>query len=141
MATLEEIRARFSADRFATETVGIEIREAQPGRSVCALQLRPQHMNAAGIPQGGAIFTLADFAFAVSANTFSDRISVSMQHDITYLSPAKGTTLLAESRCVRCGHSTCFYTVDVTDDLGTQVAFMTVNGFVTNHPAKFEKTS
>ena len=28
-----------------------------------------------------------------------------------------------------------------TDDLGTQVAFMTVNGFVTNHPAKFEKTS
>ena len=120
MATLEEIRARFSADRFATETVGIEIREAQPGRAVCAL---------------------GDFTFAVSANAFSDRISVSMQHDITYLAPAKGTTLLAESHCVRCGHSTCFYKVDITDDLGTQVAFMTVNGFVTNHPAKFEKTS
>ena len=63
-----------------------------------------------------------------------------MQHDITYLSPARGRTLFAESQCIRCGHNTCFYKVDITDDLGTQVAFMTVNGYVTSHPVKYEKT-
>ena len=105
MPTLEEIKATFAADRFATEVVGVEIQSAEPGHAVCALKLRPELMNAAGIPQGGAIFTLADFTFAVSANAYSDRISVSMQHDITYFAPARGKTLLAESRCVRCGRN------------------------------------
>ena len=89
MPTLEEIKATFAADRFATEVVGVEIQSAEPGHAVCALKLRPELMNAAGIPQGGAIFTLADFTFAVSANAYSDRISVSMQHDITYFAPAR----------------------------------------------------
>lgn len=141
MPTMDEIRGLFSQDRFATEVVGVEIVSAQPGHALCSLKLRGDHMNAAGIPQGGAIFTLADFTFAVSANAYSDRISVSMQHDITYLSPARGRTLFAESQCIRCGHNTCFYKVDITDDLGTQVAFMTVNGYVTSHPVKYEKTS
>ena len=137
MPTLEEIKATSAADRFATEVVGVEIQSAEPGHAVCALKLRPELMNAAGIPQGGAIFTLADFTFAVSANAYSDRISVSMQHDITYFAPARGKTLLAESRCVRCGRSTCFYVVEITDDLGGKVAHMTVNGFVTEK--KIEK--
>ena len=127
MPTLEEIRAFFAADRFATETVGVEIVAAEPGHAVCALRLGPGHRNAAGMPQGGA----------VSANAFSDRISVSMQHDITYLTASRGSVLYADSRCVRCGRTTCFYTVEVTDDLGVHVAHMTVNGFVTEK--KIEK--
>ena len=137
MPTLEEIRAFFAADRFATETVGVEIVAAEPGHAVCGLRLGPGHRNAAGMPQGGAVFTLADFCFAVSANAFSDRISVSMQDDITYLTASRGSVLYADSRCVRCGRTTCFYTVEVTDDLGVHVAHMTVNGFVTEK--KIEK--
>ena len=95
------------------------------------MDLTPVHMNAAGTPQGGAIFTLADFAFAVASNGFSETISVSLQHDITFLAPARGKIVIAEAHCVKSGRSTCFYTVDVTDDLGTRVAHMTVNGFVT----------
>ena len=131
MPTLEELRKAFAADRFATEAAGAEIQLAEPGHAICTMQLRPVHLNAAGTPQGGAIFTVADFAFAVAANGFAERISVSLQHDITYFAPAKGKTILAEARCVRAGRSTCFYTVDVTDELGTRVALMTVNGFVT----------
>ena len=89
-------------------------------------------MRSAGTPQGGAVFTLADFAFAVACNGFADRIAVSLQHDITYLAPAKGKTLIAEAIRQKAGRSTCFCTVDVTDDLGTHVAYMTVNGFITN---------
>lgn len=131
MPTLKQIRATFAADRFATDAAGCEIRLAEPGHSVCAMTLRPHHLNAAGTPQGGAIFTLADFAFAVAVNAFAETVTVSLQHDITFLSAARGTELIAEANCVRSGRSTCFYTVTVTDDLDTVIAEMTVNGFVT----------
>ena len=131
MPTLEEIRATFAADRFATEAAGCEIRLAEPGHAICAMTLHPHHLNAAGTPQGGAIFTVADFAFAVAVNAFAEQVTVSLQHGITFLAPARGKEIVAEARCVRSGRSTCFYTVTISDELGTAVAHMTVNGFVT----------
>ena len=65
MPAMEELNERFRADRFAAQA-GVEIREAEPGRALCAMPLRPCHMNANGAPMGGAIFTLADFAYARS---------------------------------------------------------------------------
>ena len=129
MPTLEEIRARFAAARFATEAAGAEILEAEPGRALCALALRPHHLNAAGRPMGGAMFTLADFAFAVAVNGHSDRITVSQHVSVTFLSPAKGGRLLAEARCLKAGRTTCLYAVEVRDEVGTQVAYATVNGY------------
>ena len=95
MPAMEELNERFRADRFAAQA-GVEIREAEPGRALCAMPLRPCHMNANGAPMGGAIFTLADFAYAVASNGFTDRIIVSQQVAITFLAPARGTELLAE---------------------------------------------
>ena len=129
MPTLEEIRACFSGDRFATEAAGITIETAEPGRSVCTMEIRPVHLNANHVPMGGAIFTLADFAFAVAANGHSTAISVTQQVSITFLSPSRGTRLIAEAQCIKAGRATCLYAVDVTDDLGAQVAHLTVNGF------------
>ena len=128
MPAMEELNERFRADRFAAQA-GVEIREAEPGRALCAMPLRPCHMNANGAPMGGAIFTLADFAFAVAANGFTDRIIVSQQVSITFLAPARGTELLAEAKCLKSGRTTCLYAVDVRDELGTYVAHATVNGF------------
>lgn len=133
MPTLEEIRKAFANDRFATEAAGCQIRTAEPRHAICVMPLKPIHMNAAGTPQGGAVFTLADFAFAVAANSFGTFITVSLQHDITYFAPARGSMLIAEARCVKSGRTAGFYIVDITDDLGTHVAQMTVNGFVTSH--------
>ncbi len=131
MPTLAEIQEFFKADRFASEVTGVTIIDAAPGRSVCQLVLEPRHCNAAGTPQGGAIFTLGDLAFAVAANSFADRVTISLQHDITYFAPARGNILTATASCVRSGRTTCHYTVDFTDDVGTHVASMTVNGFIT----------
>lgn len=131
MPTLEEIRATFAADRFATQASGCEIRLAEPGHALCAMALQPHHLNAAGMPQGGALFTVADFAFAVAVNAFAEYVTVSLQHSITFLAPARGKEILAEAHCVRSGRSTCYYTVTITDELGTAVAQMTVNGFTT----------
>ena len=52
MPTMEELNERFQADRFAAQA-GVEIREAEPGRALCAMPLRPCHMNANGAPMGG----------------------------------------------------------------------------------------
>lgn len=129
MPTLEEIRKRFQADRFAAELTGAVIKEAEPGRAVCTLVLRPEHMNANRAPMGGAVFTLADFAFAVAANAFSEAVTVSQHVSITFLSPAKGVELSAQARCLKSGRSTCLYEVDVRDELGTFAAHAVVNGF------------
>ena len=128
MPAMEELNERFRADRIAAQA-GVEIREAEPGRALCAMPLRPCHMNANGAPMGGAIFTLADFAYAVASNGFTDRIIVSQQVAITFLAPARGTELLAEAKCLKSGRTTCLYAVDVRDELGTYVAHATVNGF------------
>ena len=134
MPTLDQIRACFSGDYFASETVGVRIDVAEPGHAVCSLPIRPAHLNANFVPMGGAIFTLADFAFAVAANGHSTRVTVTQQVAITFLSASRGKVLTAEARCLKAGHTTCLYTVDVTDDLGAQVAHLTINGFTTDPP-------
>ncbi len=131
MPTLEEIRAAFAEDPFTQQAIGAEIESAEPGHAVCAMKLEPRHYNVAGIPHGGAIFSLGDFAFGVAANAFAERVTISLQHDITYLSPARGRTVIAEAKCVKQGKTVSLYTVTITDDLGTNVAFMSVNGFTT----------
>ncbi len=128
MPTLDELRERFEKDRFAMVT-GVEIKEAEAGRAVCTLKLRSDHLNANDTPMGGAIFTLADFAYAVASNGFTEHIIVSQHCSITFLSTAKGKELIAEAKCVKAGRSTCLYEVEVKDELGTFVAHATVNGF------------
>ena len=59
--TIEEARAYFSDDRFATDN-GITLDELDGEHAVTSLTLEARHRNAFGGVMGGAIFTLADFA-------------------------------------------------------------------------------
>ncbi len=135
MTKLEQIRMAFSNDRFATEAASIRIVDVQPQYAVCEMPITPIHKNARGTPMGGAIFTLADFASAVAANGYAEGTNViSLHADITYLSAAKGEKLIATSHCVKHGRSTTLYAVEITDELGTQVAQVSMNGFVIKAP-------
>lgn len=129
MPSLEEIRERFQRDRFATEVTGIVIDQAEPGRAVCSLVLEGRHMNANGVPMGGAVFTLADFTCAVAANGCSERVTVSQNVSITFLAPAKGKRLIAEASCLREGRTTALFAVDIRDELDTYVAHANVNSY------------
>ena len=62
---LEQVQKVFANDRFATEN-GVVIDEVDDGYAKCSLEIQPHHLNAANTVLGGAIFTLADFAFAVA---------------------------------------------------------------------------
>ncbi len=139
MPDIDEIRERFSSDRFAVEAAGAHIDLAEPGHAVCFMELRPIHLNSDSAPMGGAIFTLADFAFAVASNAYSDRVTVTQQISAEFLSAARGSSLIAEARCMRQGRRSCFYTVDVKDELGTEVAYFTVNGRILSPAARGAK--
>lgn len=124
---LDEVRERFSHDRFATAN-GAVIEEIAEGYAKCSMQIGNNHKNALGAVMGGAIFTLADFAFAVATN-WQENPVVSLDASITFLGKAKGNTLIAEAKKIRSGRRTCCYMVEITDELGSQIAHMTSNGF------------
>lgn len=127
MTDLEEARAMFIKDTYAMVTTGIEIDEVAPQYAKCSLKLNEGHCNATGQVMGGALFTLADFTFAVAAN-FKQSLTVTTVSQISYLGPVKGTVLYGESKLIKDGKRNCFYQIMITDDLGTDVAMVSVNG-------------
>ena len=105
---LEEARRFFAGDQYAVEATGCVI-------------------DAVGQVMGGVAFTLADFAFAVASN-FRQGLTVSVTSTISHLGTVKGRRLIAETRRIKDGRRNCFYEVDVTDDLGTPIALVTITG-------------
>lgn len=125
--TLKQIRNRFEKDRYATVN-GAVIEAVEEGYARIVMELDEHHYNAVGGVMGGAIFTIADFAFAVAAN-WQGKTVVSQTAQITYLGRAKGKKLIAEAKQVKDGRSVCYYVIEVKDELGSQVAHVTSSGF------------
>jgi acyl-CoA thioesterase len=130
---LEHIRNHFIKDRFATGN-GIVIDSVTEECVVCGMELNENHRNSAGGVQGGAIFTLADLAFAVHCNlawVCGEDVGVTLGQScsISFLKGTKGTRLIAKSTCLSKGRSISVYRICVEDDLGVQIAEMLANGF------------
>ena len=54
-------------DKFAL-FAGVELLETGNGYAKARMEIKPMHLNGGGVCQGGAIFTLADLAFAAATN-------------------------------------------------------------------------
>lgn len=127
MKPTEETKKLFQNDRFATDN-GAVIEEVDDHYAKCSLRIEDRHKNAMGAVMGGVYFTLADFALAVASN-WQGMGSVSLNSEITYLTPAKGEVLTAEAVCVKNGRTTSYYRIDVKDDLGNLTAAVTATAF------------
>ena len=125
--TLEEMRAIFDTDHFATDACGIRIDEVSETGARCSMPITPRHLNSNGTVQGGAIFTLCDTAFSVAVNA-GGRLAVSRSADITYVRPGRGECLYAEAEELARGGSTCLCRVSVYDEQHALIAYMTGNG-------------
>lgn len=128
MSDLENARAYFQNDRFATEN-GAVIAEVADTYAVCTLTLTDRHRNAMGNVMGGVLFMLGDFAFAVASN-FGKKNTVSATSQITFLRTSGGSTLAARAELVRQGRSSVYYEISITDDTGALLARMTASGTV-----------
>ena len=128
MTKLEEARAFFAGDRFATENSAV-IDEIGEHYAICSMEITPHHLNAAGRVMGGAVFLLADFAFAVASN-FGHPADVTTTSQITFLRPSQGKMLYAKSQELRRGRTAVYYETSVTDDTGALIARVTASGQV-----------
>jgi acyl-CoA thioesterase len=117
MDTLKEFLHR---DAFV-EHCGIELVSLAPGHAVTRMQVKPWHLNAVGIVQGGAIFTLADYAFAAASNSHGT-VAVGINVSITYMKSTDSGTLAAEAQEVALNPKLASYTVNVTDDSRSLIA-------------------
>ena len=125
--SIEEARAFFRNDRYATEN-GIILEELLADGSVCSVLLTDRHRNAEGVVMGGVMLTLIDFAFATAACNVH-RPTVAQQISMNFLNAPRGTKLTARSVCRKDGKTSCVYHVNVTDDLGRDIAQAVVTGF------------
>lgn len=128
--TIEQLREFFSKDTFA-KNIGITIEEVKDGSCLCKLEVNEQHFNAARVVQGGAIFTLADFAFAVAANA-SGKLTLSLSSSISFMNGAACKTLYARATRLSSSRTVCFYDISVFDENDTPIANVTITGFIKN---------
>ena len=124
---IEEARTYFQQDRFAYEA-GIMLEELTEEYSVASVELGDRHRNAYGGVMGGAIFTLADLAFAALANQIHEP-TVAQQVSINYLNAPKGKKLIARAECRKNGRTSMVINVNITDDTGRDIAQFVGTGF------------
>jgi acyl-CoA thioesterase len=110
----------FERDRFARES-GIRVVEVRTGFGQTEMTVEPRHLNSVGILQGGALFTLADLAFALACNSHGV-VAVGTQVDVTWFKAVRSGRLTATAEEVSRTHklSTCL--VRVTGEDGELVA-------------------
>ena len=115
-------------DRFCRHC-GIQLTHVAPGEAEAELQITPSVLNGRDVVQGGAIMTLADFAFAGAANAMGHS-TVSTGLNINFIRPGSGKKLIAKARKIHHGRATCLYQVDVLNDEGKLVSSVSVSGFI-----------
>ena len=117
----ERVRERVERDPFAGR-LGIELLDLAPGYCRAALRLGPNLVNFHGSAHGGAIFSLADYAFSGACNAHGEA-AVALTVTIQFLAAvAPGTRLVAEARVERQGRRAGFYQMTVTAEDGAVVA-------------------
>ena len=126
-ASIDDARAFFAGDRFATES-GMTLEELDESHAVTSVEIGARHRNALGGVMGGAIFTLADLAFAALPND-RERAVVAQQVSVNYLAAPKGGRLFATARYKKDGRSSCVVNVDIVDDSGREIAQFVGTGF------------
>jgi acyl-CoA thioesterase len=112
------------ADRFA-RGLGIRLVSVAPGRCVVEMPVTEALHNGVGTTHGGATFTLADFAFAIAANSHG-RTAVALSTQMSYPAASRaGDTLTATASEESLGGRTGLYRVEVRRGDGTLVGLFT----------------
>lgn len=105
--------------------MGVELISVDQGSAVAELTVNETHLNAGSVTQGGVIFTLADFAMAVAANSWGV-LSFSIQNDIKYIAGStKGERLTATASEISCSKHVSNYKCEVVNSKGETIATST----------------
>lgn len=121
MTLLERLN---NGDRFASN-IGAHLTEVKEGSAKAQLTVEERHLNGGGVCQGGAIYTLADLAFAAVTNSHGI-LSLGISNTITFLKSAQlGDTITAECAELLNHHKLPYCDIKITNQHGELLAVMT----------------
>lgn len=126
-------------DRFAA-LAGIELVKVEPGYALAKMKIEDKHLNALNIVQGGATFTLADFAFAAASNAHG-RVAVGINASISYFQAPKGKVLFAEATELHASRRLASYNVDIRDENDGLIARFTGTVYKKKDKLNFNENS
>ncbi|WP_049900280.1 hotdog fold thioesterase [Halococcus agarilyticus] len=112
-----DIRERIASDPYC-DTLGIDLVDLGPGTARTALTITEELLNFHGTPHGGAVYSLADAAFAAASNSHGET-ALALETNISYLDSVEvGTTLVATAEETHASGRTAEYEVVVVGDVG-----------------------
>ena len=124
----KKIEQLLKNDRFANHN-DIRLFSTGNGEAVAEMTVSEKHLNGVDIIHGGALFTLADFAFAAASNSHG-RIAVAIDASIKFFKGVSSGKLIAKAKELNSGKTLSSYTVDIVDDKDTKIAFFSGTAFL-----------
>lgn len=124
----------FENDRFAKHN-GMEIIATGKGYAKTKMTIGDRHLNGLNMVHGGAIFTLADLAFAVACNSHGNA-AVAINVSISFMKAASKGNLYAEAKEISINPKISTYTINVIDDKNEIIAIF--QGMAYRKKEKFE---
>ena len=117
-------------DRFCVAN-NMKITVLKQDYAEAVMPVSEDKLNGLDVVQGGAIYTLADFAFAGAANANKDdKRCIGTVSSINYLRPGTGSCIKAVAKMVHTGKKTCTCIVSVFNDQEKLIATATFQGFM-----------
>ena len=118
------------SDRFSAAN-NMRLTAVRENYAEAELFVTNDSMNSLNVIQGGAIYTLADFAFSGAANANRERRRfIGSAASINYIRPGFGSKLKAVARMVHSGRRTGVCTVNVLNEQEKIVATAVFQGFI-----------
>lgn len=105
---------QFDKDKFA-KVNGIKLIDAAPGFASASMEICENHHNSVSIVHGGALFTLADFAFAVASNTHG-RVSLAINAEISFFKALSVGILTAVAKEISINNKLATYLVEIKNE-------------------------
>lgn len=131
--TIEEF---IKGDKFAL-FAGIELLEVGNGYARARMEVKEMHHNGGGVCQGGAIFTLADLAFAAATNSHA-RLTLSIQSNIRFFKNETSGYLYAEAIEVYNHKRVSSCEVKITNEKDELIAILSGTGYRKDTPLPFD---
>ena len=128
MDFLEQLKGFINTNDTFGKSNQMQLGIVKEGYAEAVMEITENSCNAVGTVQGGAIFTLADMAFAGAANSFGDKC-VAMSAAASFIRPGTGKQLRAIARAVSKGRRSCVIETEVRNDENKLVAKFQFTGF------------
>ena len=124
---MNALKVFFLKDRFAV-LAGAELMEIREGYAKARMKVTEHHLNGGDVCQGGALFTLADLAFAAAVNSHLT-LTFSTSSQITFIRPVASGYVYAEAVEIVNHKRMPFAEVRITDEEGQLVAVFSSSGY------------